>query len=85
MKLLILTLTGAMLSFLTACSTPSLQSLPLQSLPADSLLADCQRAEKPATKTNSALADYALRERYALERCNADKAALRVWKEGQMK
>lgn len=77
MKLLTLTLTGALLAFLTACSTPSLQSLP-----AEALLADCQHAEPPATRTNGALADYALRERYALNRCNADKAALREWRSG---
>ena len=77
MKLLMLTLTGAMLAFLTACSTQSLQSLP-----AEALLADCQHAEPPATRTNGALVDYALRERYALNRCNADKAALREWQDG---
>jgi hypothetical protein len=77
MKLLALTATGVMLLFLTACSTPS--SL---TLPPEALLADCAHAEKPATRTNGALADWALREKFALDRCNADKAALREWRAG---
>ena len=46
--------------------------------PAD-LLADCPHAPAPTARTNGALAGAVQDERAALDRCNADKAALRAY------
>lgn len=46
--------------------------------PAD-LLADCPHALAPPERTNGALAGAVQEERAALDRCNADKAALRAY------
>ena len=62
---------------LTACSAPALIAPPAE------YLADCPHAEPPEDRTNAGLADYALPERQALDRCNADKAALRAWAGGR--
>lgn len=72
------TLTGLTLAFLTLCMTAC---SPIKIKPPADLLADCLHADAPADRTNGGLADYALRERQALDTCNADKAALRAWAE----
>ena len=57
---------------LTACSvTPLTPSL--------GLLADCPHAPAPTERTNGALAGAVQAERAALDRCNADKMALRAY------
>lgn len=69
-------LTGLALAFLTLCTTAC---SPMKVKPPADLLADCPHADAPADRTNGGLADFALRERQALDTCNADKAALRAW------
>lgn len=63
--------------FLTACSAP----IPLA--PPAEYLKDCPHAEPPEERTNAGLADAVMRGRKALDRCNADKAALRAWASGK--
>jgi hypothetical protein len=46
--------------------------------PPSEYLLDCAKP-KPTGRTNAALAEYALGLSDALDRCNADKAALRDW------
>lgn len=57
---------------LTACSVTPLT-------PPPDLLADCRHAPAPTERTNGALAGAVQAERAALDRCNADKAALRAY------
>jgi hypothetical protein len=60
---------------LSGCqSAPKLQPVS----PPSEYLQDCVKP-KPTGRTNAALAEYALGLSDALDRCNADKAALRDW------
>ncbi|WP_143277469.1 Rz1-like lysis system protein LysC [Bordetella genomosp. 9] len=69
--------TGAGLTLL--CLTLCLTACSVAPLPPAEYLEDCLHAEPPQERTNGALADFAQRERLALDLCNADKAALRAW------
>ncbi|MHA6903337.1 hypothetical protein ACJBUE_20990 (plasmid) [Ralstonia syzygii subsp. celebesensis] len=48
-------------------------------LPPQDLLADCEHADAPTERTNAGLVLWLKNEQYALDVCNADKAALRAW------
>ncbi len=62
--------------FGTAC-TPRVRVERL--LPPQELLDDCEHATAPEERTNAELARWLKDEQYALDACNADKAALRAW------
>ncbi|WP_443193667.1 Rz1-like lysis system protein LysC [Mycetohabitans sp. B46] len=51
-------------------------------MPPYTLLEDCAHAPRPAGKAIGDLAQALIDEREQLDRCNADKAALRAWKSG---
>ncbi|MCK4164749.1 Rz1-like lysis system protein LysC [Ralstonia pseudosolanacearum] len=70
LALLSLTLFG------TAC-TPKVRVERL--LPPQELLADCEHATAPDERTNAGLVRWLKDEQYAMDVCNADKAALRAW------
>lgn len=50
-------------------------------LPPEYLLEDCPVPSSGVLDTNGALADFTTRLKNALNVCNADKAALRTWRE----
>lgn len=50
-------------------------------LPPEYLLEDCPVPSSGVLDTNGALADFTTRLKNALKVCNADKAALRTWRE----
>ncbi len=62
--------------FGTAC-TPQVRVERL--LPPQELLADCEHATAPDERTNAGLVRWLKDEQYAIDVCNADKAALRAW------
>ncbi|MGJ7506778.1 Rz1-like lysis system protein LysC [Variovorax sp. GT1P44] len=57
----------------TACTAPQRLLPPLE------WLEDCPLPERPAERTNAALAGAVAEHRTVIELCNADKAALREW------
>ncbi|WP_412133191.1 Rz1-like lysis system protein LysC [Bordetella bronchiseptica] len=67
---------ACLMLYLTACSAP----VPLA--PPAEYLEDCPHAEPPKERTNAGLSDAVRRGREALDRCNADKEALRAWAGG---
>lgn len=79
-------LCGALIAFLllllTACTSHKIQTAPVLELPPESLLLDTV-VPLAAGRKNSDLARWAPELYCALMQSNADKAALRAWREGR--
>ena len=65
----------------TACQKRA-EGITVKSLPSDQLLKACPKAAVPPKdkRAYEDLVKYSIEQNHALERCNADKAALRKWK-----
>jgi hypothetical protein len=65
----------------TACQKRA-EGITVKSLPSDELLKNCPKAMVPPKdkRAYEDLIKYSIDQKHALDRCNADKAALRKWK-----
>lgn len=75
-------LTASLMLLLTACTSQQIQTAPARELPPESLLMDTP-VPVAAGRKNSDLARWAPELYCALVQSNADKAALRAWREGR--
>lgn len=75
-------LTASLLLLLTACGSRPIQTAPVRELPPESLLIETP-VPVAAGRKNSDLARWAPELYCALMQSNADKAALRAWREGK--
>jgi len=68
---------------LSACSQNRVVTKSTPAFPPDKLMNDCPEADAPNTKhvTYGDLIKYTLAQKKALKDCNADKVALRQWKD----
>jgi hypothetical protein len=81
-KLLYGVLTASLMLLLQSCGSHPTQTAPLRDLPPEYLLIDTP-VPAPAGRKNSDLAKWAPELYCALMQSNADKAALRAWREGK--
>ena len=75
-------LTAFLMLLLTACTSQQIQNAPARDLPPESLLMDTP-VPVAAGRKNSDLARWAPELYCALMQSNADKAALRAWRDGR--